>query len=108
MRLLKFLPVLALCSGLANADTVATLQNKAGGVIVLTDVSTERCRGFAGAVYATADNSQTYWGCWFSDDMMVHIRWADGDTRAYPLEKFTVNTETARKLRERRQGGSSL
>ena len=108
MKQFKFLPVLALCFGLAQAETIATLKNKAGGYIILTDVATDRCRGFVGAAYATMENNQTTWGCWFSDDMMVHIRWYDGDTRAYPIDDFSVNTEAARKLRERRNKGQSL
>ena len=104
----KILVLLALC-GIAHADTIATLRNKAGGVIVLTDVQTDRCRDFVGAVYATMDNNQTSWGCWFSDDLMVHIKWNDGDTRAYPIDSFTINTEAVRRLRDRRKsGGQSL
>lgn len=107
MKQFKFIPVLALCFGLAHADTVATLKNKAGGLIVLTDVVTERCRNFAGAAYATRSDNQTSWGCWSSDDLMVHIKWMDGDTSAYPLEVFTVNDDVARRMRERRKGGKS-
>lgn len=103
-----FLAMMAI-SSVVNADTVATLRNKAGGYIILTDVATERCRGFVGAAYATMDNNQTQWGCWFSDDLMVHIRWSDGDTRAYPVDDFSVNTEAVRRLRDRRKsGGQSL
>lgn len=100
----KIFILLALC-GLAHAETIATLRNKAGGLIVLTDVQTDRCRDFVGAVYSTMENNQTSWGCWFTDDLMVHIRWSDGDTRAYPIENFTINTEAVRRLRERRKGG---
>lgn len=108
MKLFKLLPLLALC-GLAHADTIATLRNKAGGLIVLTDVVTERCKGFAGAVYTISDNNQTSWGCWMSDELMVHVRWSDGDTRAYPIESFTVNDEALRRFRDRRRnGGQSL
>lgn len=103
----RLLIALALC-GVVNAETIATLKNKAGGYIILTDVATDRCRGFVGAAYATMENNQTTWGCWFSDDMMVHIRWYDGDTRAYPIDDFSVNTEAVRKLRERRNKGQSL
>jgi hypothetical protein len=101
----KLLLALAFC-GFAHADTVATLKNKAGGLIILTDVVTEQCRNFVGAAYTTRSDNQTSWGCWFSDDMMVHIRWHDGDTRAYPIDSFTINEEAARKLRERRRGQS--
>ena len=103
----RLLIALALC-GVVHAETIATLKNKAGGYIILTDVATDRCSGFVGAAYTTRSDNQTTWGCWFSDDMMVHIRWYDGDTRAYPIDDFSVNTEAARKLRERRNKGQSL
>lgn len=101
----KFFLLLALCVP-AFADTMATLRNSAGGQIVLTDVETSQCKGFVGAAYTTADNNQTYWGCWFSDDLMVHIRWNDGDTRAYPLRNFIINDEVVRRYKERRKGKS--
>lgn len=106
MRAFKLLPLIALCAGLSHAEVVATLKNRAGGYIVLTDVVTDRCREFAGSVYTTSDNNQTTWGCWFTDDVMVHIRWNDGDTRAYPIDNFSVNTEAVRRMRERRKGQS--
>lgn len=89
----------------AQADTVATLRNKSGGLIVLTDVQPNICKGFAGSVYSTSETNQTLWGCWFSDDTMVHVRWSDGDTRAYPLEMFDVNVQVARRLKERNSRG---
>jgi len=103
----KLLVALAFC-GIAQAETIAMLKNKAGGYIYITDVVTDRCRSFTGAAYTTTDNNQTSWGCWVSDDMMVHIKWHDGDTRAYPIENFTLTEEAARKARERRKGGQSL
>jgi hypothetical protein len=101
----KFFLFLALCCS-AHADTIATLKNRAGGQIVLTDVETTQCKGFVGAAYSTGDNNQTTWGCWFSDDLMVHIRWYDGDTRAYPLVNFVVNEEVLRRYKDRKKGKS--
>ncbi len=101
----KLLIFLALWCGLANADIIATLRNRAGGLIVLTDVSIDRCKNYAGTAYTTGSDSKTSWGCWFSDDLMVHIRWTDGDTTAYPIENFTVNEEVVKRFRERRRGG---
>ena len=105
MKLRKILPVLLLWCSVAHADIIATLKNRAGGVIVLTDVPTDRCKNYAGTAYATGSDSKTSWGCWFSDDLMVHIRWTDGDTTAYPIENFTVNEEAVKRFRERRRGG---
>jgi hypothetical protein len=66
----------------ARADTVATLKNQGGGQIVLTDI---KCRTMSGMVaYGTHPNNSTLFGCWFLDDIFVHITWSDGDTRSYP------------------------
>lgn len=104
---MKKLLIIALLCGSAYADTVATLRNKGGGLIVLTDVQTEGCKGFAASVYATTEQNKTIWGCWFSDDLMVHVRWEDGDTRAYPITAFDIDAQKARRLKERnsRRGG---
>ena len=77
----KLLVALAIF-GVAQAETIATLKNKAGGYIYITNVVMDRCKGFSGTAYTTTDNNQTTFGCWFADDIMVHIRWPDGDTRA--------------------------
>lgn len=101
--------IISLLAGLtmmcAHSDTVATSKNKAGGYIVLTDVVTERCKGFVGAAYTTGSKNDVVWGCWFTDDLMVHVLWSDGDTRAYSLEGFVVNEEVAKRLRDRKKGG---
>lgn len=101
----KLILIAALAASCACADTVATLRNKSGGLIVLTDVQTDSCRGYAGSVYTTTDTNRSLWGCWFSDDTMVHVRWSDGDTRAYPIDAFEVNAQTARRLKERNSRG---
>lgn len=103
MKSKLFFLVFALCT-FAHADTIATMKNKAGGLIILTDVVTTQCKGFVGAAYATADDNKTSWGCWFSDEIMVHIRWHDGDTRAYLIDSFNVNEEAVRRLRDRQKG----
>ena len=100
---------LAMC-GLAHADTIAMLKNQANGVIVLTDRK-EGCSKYPGAAYSVSGNSNnTWWGCWYSDDIMVHIDWNDGAKTSYLVDNFTVNHENLRKLRERRGsgGGQSL
>lgn len=67
----------------ARAATVATLPNKGGGQIVLTDI---KCRSMSGNVaYGTHPNMSTLFGCWFADDIFVHVTWSDGDTRSYPI-----------------------
>jgi len=104
MKRLLGLVLAAMTTVAAHADTVATLRNKAGGVIVLTDVTTDSCRGFVGAAYSTTSSNRTMWGCWFSDDLMVHIKWSDGDSTAYSVDVFDINEAVARRLRNRLKG----
>jgi hypothetical protein len=106
----KLIFLFALCAGVAHADTVATLRNQSNGLIVLTDMK-EGCSRYPGAAYTVSGNSnKTWWGCWYSDDLMVHIDWKDGEKTSYLVENFTINPEAVRKLRERKNsgGGQSL
>ena len=98
----KLLLLLAFC-GVVHAEVIATLRNRSGGHIVLTDVVTDNCSGYVGTVYSTSENNRISWGCWFVDQVMVHVRWLDGDTRAYPIDAFTVDEEAVRRLKDRRK-----
>lgn len=89
-----------------EADTLAFLENKTGGVIVLTDDKT-KCSRFPGAAYATdGSNNRTFWGCWYSDDMRVFIDWHDGDKTSYLLSNFTHMTENIRRWVERKKANT--
>ena len=92
------LTLLLACMG-AHADTVGMVNNKGGGVIVLTDVSCKTESGYY--VYSQLPNAPTQFGCWWSDDAMVHITWSDGEFRSYPLNAFTVNHRNADRMRAR-------
>lgn len=97
----KLLLGLLFC-GMAHADSIATLNNKAGGMIVLTDVPCKNDMGFYS--YASSQTSSTQFGCWWSDDTMIHIVWlADKDLRSYPISAFTVNIEKATKLKKNQE-----
>ena len=74
----------------AQADVIATLENKAGGLIYLTDVATKGCSSNMKAVYATSKEGKSIWGCWFVDDVSVHIKWDSGDSSAFPAGAFTL------------------
>ena len=104
----KLLILAALVCGTAQADTVAIMRNNGGGIMVLTDLQTPECRSFVGAVYTMTSRNETLWGCWFSDDLMVHVRWSDGDTRAYPVSGFEVHQRNATRLREKHNRGGNL
>ena len=95
----KLALILAFLSACASADTIATLENKGGGLIVLTDVI---CRNESGYyVYSQQPSAATQFGCWWSDDSMVHVTWSDGDVWSYPISHFRINPTKAQKMRER-------
>lgn len=93
----------ALVAGSVMADTVAVSKNSAGGLIVLTDIP---CDGMGFYAYASSNQTSTLFGCWSSDQTMVHIIWKDNDVRSYPLTNWTINGEVADRLKARiRNGG---
>jgi hypothetical protein len=83
----------------ANADTVAWMPNNGGGKIVLTDRNCESdARQFM--AYTTSNTISTQFGCWFSDDMMVHITWeSTGSFKSYALENWSINQEVLNRLK---------
>ena len=99
MSLGKFVCVLLLTCSSVQAGTVATAENRSGGTTVLTDVPCKNEKGLY--VYSQSPRSPTLFGCWWSDDAMVHITWQDGEFRSYPLHIFNINYENVEKLRKR-------
>jgi hypothetical protein len=86
MRILA-LAMVAVMSA-ASAESIAYLANKGGGRIVITD---EACTNQKGKIAYTTGDSNTILGCWFIDDLYVHIVWADdGKMRSYPLENWIL------------------
>jgi hypothetical protein len=81
--------VLALTATQVQATVIATMPNKAGGEIVLTDVPAEQC-GTGFISYTTSPNGPTLYGCWWSDERMVHISYDNGsNTWSHPISNFT-------------------
>jgi hypothetical protein len=86
MKILALAMVAVMSS--ASAESIAYLANKGGGRIVITD---EACSNQKGKIAYTTGDSNTILGCWFIDDLYVHIVWADdGKLRSYPLENWTL------------------
>ena len=107
----KILVLLLLClSAHANADTVAWMANNGGGKIILTDRNCEAdSRQFM--AYTTSNSISTQFGCWFSDDSMVHITWeSTGSFKSYALENWNVNQEVLNRLRRslKKSSGKTL
>jgi len=86
MKILALAMVAVMSS--ASAESIAYLANKGGGRIVITD---EACSNQKGKIAYTTGDSNTILGCWFIDDLYVHIVWADdGKLRSYPLENWIL------------------
>jgi hypothetical protein len=70
------------------AETVATSQNKGGGLMVLTDLKCKREN--TRIIYSQHPGYNTITGCWFIDELFVHVFWDDGDFRSYPIANWSV------------------
>lgn len=90
---------LCLALSVAHADTVATARNSNNGLMVLTDVPCKDGGGFH--MYSQSNGSRTLFGCWWSDNSMVHVTWYDGEVRSYPLDIWEVDTTVARRMRKK-------
>jgi hypothetical protein len=90
---IALIALLLLITSQASATILATLDNKAGGKIVLTNTQVDTCKnGYA--AYSTSPTSNTSWGCWFVDEEFVHITWLDdGNTHSYEINEFTVRED---------------
>lgn len=84
------------------ADTVATATNSAGGMLVITDVPCSNKTGWH--AYASSSSNSTMFGCWWSDQTMVHIVWSDNDVWSYPINSWQINYEVAKRLSEKNKG----
>lgn len=91
----KLLLALTLCVALpAQADTVATLNNKAGGKIVLTSrpcVHKGVTHDKLNFVYNYGTSGSSSEGCWAVEGEVVVVVWFDSEgTMRYPIVNFTL------------------
>lgn len=87
----KLLLSLLFVCGLANSTILATLQNRAGGLMYFTDSQCARKNDpYWKIVYSTLSGGQTIWGCWFYSDGMVHVQWDSGDTSAFDARELNI------------------
>ena len=103
----RLLLVLAIACSPAMADIAGYLQNRSGGLIVLTD---QPCKNNTSYIaYTQSPRSSTEFGCWSSDKIMVHVLWNDGDVRSYPLSYWDFDEEVIRRMKKReRERGPTL
>ena len=95
MKKLLIGAVLALATTLASAETVATLNNKAGGKIVLTNrpcVHKGVTHDKLNFVYNYGTSGYSSEGCWAIQGDVVSVVWFDSEgTMRYPLTNFVIN-----------------
>jgi hypothetical protein len=99
----KTLVLLALLSAVtvARAETIATLTNKAGGKIVLTDrpcVYKGTTHDKLNFVYNYGSSGYSSEGCWGIEGDVVSVVWFDSEgTMRYPLANFVINQSYTKK-----------
>lgn len=90
MTIKSIIAIVTLAISIAASAQVATLQNKAGGSIVLTSKASSECEPSQRIAYSTNPDGGTVFGCWFNDEVMVHIDWRGGEFRSYPIGAFVM------------------
>lgn len=77
----------------ANAEAIAYTKNVGGGKIVLTDL---KCKNNLGLIaYTSHPSSNTVYGCWFSDDVSIHVNWGSNGTRSYDYVNWEFPEKSA-------------
>ena len=90
----KLFLILALVSGVAQADTWV-MPNNGGGQVVLTD---RACKGYKNLYEAyTYTNSVFLEGCWALVDGKVHVAWNNQGRRVYEMNDFVAGDVTPKK-----------
>lgn len=102
----KLLCIFFATLSIAQADTLATTLNNAGGLLVLTDVPCEGTRQYH--AYTSHPTAETQFGCWFSDSSMVHITWRNGSVRSYDLNGWDINQDVLRRMRAKTRNSTNL
>jgi hypothetical protein len=74
----------------ANAEVIASLPNEAGGQILLTNAKGPCKNGLL--MMSTVKSGEYLQGCWSPYDEQVFVVYADGSSRMYPMEGFTLRT----------------
>jgi len=89
-----------------SAETIATLNNKAGGKIVLTDdpcIHKGKNYDKLNRAYNYGSAGYTSEGCWGVEDETVIVYWIDTDQKMrYPVTAFTMNSNYSKKSNNNR------
>lgn len=94
-KMLVLLGLLLSVSIAVKAETIATLNNKGGGKIVLTDrpcVYKGTTHDKLNFVYNYGSSGYSSEGCWAIEGEVVAVIWFDSEgTMRYPLVNFVLN-----------------
>lgn len=89
----KLLLGLVLVSTSAFCEPIAYTMNEGGGKIVITN---EQCNGSTYKLaYATHPNTNTQFGCWYSDQIGIHINWNTSGLRSYDYSGWSMVNKKA-------------
>lgn len=84
----------------AYADTVAIMENNAGGLMHFTDAACpSKNNPYWKIIYSITKTGQSVYGCWIYADKMVHVQWDSGNTSAFYATDLTI-------LKEEKKGKS--
>lgn len=90
----KILVLLALLSAVTNAraEAIASMNNEAGGEIVLTNeacVAKGKTYDALYKIYYYTGNGDTGKGCYYYADGLIHAIWESGNEKKYTAVSFT-------------------
>jgi hypothetical protein len=91
----------ALLCGASHAEVIASSPNEAGGKILLTDSKGNCEKGRM--VMMTTKTGEYMTGCWQAYDDQVFVVYADGASRLYPMEAFSVRQPSTAPQKQRGQ-----
>jgi hypothetical protein len=104
--------VMYLCLGIAaliyadnaNARDIAYMPNKAGGEIILTDVTSEACPAGTLIILSRTREGDTLFGCWAYERPYVYVKWVDGEFSMFKLAEFRLSDKPVEKQAKRGLG----
>jgi hypothetical protein len=85
---MKWLLLLALWCGSANAEEWMEMANQAGGKILLLNGKCSSKNSEGRMVIATTPTGANINGCWYFFAEMIHIVWDSGSTSSFSLSDF--------------------
>lgn len=104
--------VMYLCLGIAaliyadnaHARDLAYMPNKAGGEIILTDVTSEGCPAGTLIILSRTREGDTLFGCWAYERPYIYVKWVDGEFSMFKLAEFTLFDKPAENSKPAKRG----